>query len=227
MPPNLDRIAWHHQPIETVAVVVCRSGNGTHAGIAYRGEDGLPRLLHLAWHLALFDDDFQFARNDYLSVIPNLRRADAIALAGYCRRIFRVNNAGGQRVPYNLEYEPGTGFDPDTGDLVLPKGATGMSCSTFVVHVFRSSGNPLIEATGWPADRPGDRERQEELVRMLENHPAPHYRGQGARVRSQIGCPRIRPEDVGGACLEDRLPAGFDQCDLNGRMILAALNVIG
>src|SRR5437762_521119 len=143
MPPNLDRIAWPHRPIEAVAVVVCCSGNGTHTGIAFRGEEGFPRLLHLAWHLALFNDDFQAARDDYLCAVPNLRRADAIALAGYCRRIFRVNNAGGQRIPYNLEYEPGMGFDPDTGDLVLPAGATGMSCTTFVVHVFRSSGNPL------------------------------------------------------------------------------------
>jgi hypothetical protein len=37
----------------------------------------------------------------------------------------------------------------------------------------------------------------------------------------------VRPEDVGGACLEDVLPARFEQCDLNGRMILAALAVIG
>jgi hypothetical protein len=224
MPPNLDRVAFPPRPIDTVAVAACRSGNGTHVGVAYRGPDGAARLLHLAFHLDLRDDDFRRVRPRYVCVVPNLHQADLVALAGYCRRIFLMNSAG--RIPYNLAYEPETGFDPDTGDLVLPGTATGMSCSTFVLHLFRSSGNPLLDVTGWPAGRPGDRERQEELVRWMEATPSPAYQAQASRIRGQIGCPRVRSEDVAGGCLEDELPARFEQCDPNGRAILAMLAVI-
>src|SRR3954453_20944610 len=109
MPPNPNRILFLSQPIDTVAVVVCRSGNGTHAGVAYRGPEESSRLLHLAFHLDLRDNDFDRVRSRFVCVGPNLRRADLVALAGYCRRIFRINSAG--RVPYNLAYEPGTTFD--------------------------------------------------------------------------------------------------------------------
>jgi hypothetical protein len=224
MPPDPKRILLLPHPVDSVAVVVCRSGNGTHAGVAYRGPDGAARLLHLAFHLDLRDNDFDRVRSRFVCVVPNLRRADLVALAGYCRRIFLTNSAG--RIPYNLAYEPGTTFDPDTGDLILPSDGTGMSCATFVVHLFRSAGNPLIDLTNWPADRAGDREPQEELVRMMQTDPSPIYQAQAARIRSQIGCPRVRPEDVAGGCLEDVLPAGFEQCDSNGREILALLEVI-
>jgi hypothetical protein len=224
MPPNLDRVVSLPRPIDTLAVVVCRSGNGTHAGVAYRGADGSTRLLHLAFHLDLRDDDFERYRPRYVCVVPNLHRADLVALAGYCRRIYLRNAVGG--IPYNLAYEPGTTLDPDTGDLVLPETGTGMSCSTFIVHFFHSSGNRILDVTGWPASRPGDTERQEELVRWMEANPAPAFQTQAARIRGQIGCPRIRPEDVAGGCMEDVLPARFDDCDSNGRGILAMLAVI-
>ena len=224
MPPNLERVAFLGTLIEAVAVVVCRSGEGTHAGVAYRGPDGTPRLLHLAFHLDLRDDDFAIWRARYVCVVPNLRQPDLVALAGYCRRIQTVNSAGG--IPYNLEYEPGTRFDPDTGDCVLAEGGTGMSCATFVVHLFRSSANPIVDVKGWQVREPEDSQRQAQFVRAMEQNPSPAFQAQAARIRGQIGCPRVRPEDVAGGCLEDTLPAPFEWCDANGRCVLAMLRVI-
>jgi hypothetical protein len=45
----------------------------------------------------------------------------------------------------------------------------------------------------------------------------------GIIFRDADGGPRIRPQEVAGACLEDVLPATFSQCSSNGEYILAML----
>lgn len=222
MAPSLTRIVSPTGEIDHVAVFASR-GVCMHAGIVYRAESSL-RLLHHAFHLDLRDDELRPGTRSFVCVVPNLMRDDRVALAGYCRRIFLVNSRNGG-IPYNLELEAGTDFDPDTGELILPASATGMTCATFVLHVFRSAGNPLIDPIGWPkaADRPGDLEMQQSFVRILEENPSPAYQAQAGRIRHQIGCPRIRPEDVAGACLEDSLPSQFCHCDPNGRLIVAVV----
>ncbi len=222
MAARLERVAFHSSPIDTVAVAARLTRTGTHVGVAYRGPEGTEQFLHFCFHLDLENEDFAPSRSRYVCVVPNLHRAELVALAGFCRRVYRANARG--VIPYNLAYEAGTMLDPDTGDLVIAENGTGMTCATFVVHLFRSLGIPIIDMTDWPAGRPGDRERQEELVRMLATHPSPEYMAHAARIRGQIGCPRVRPEEVAGACLEDVLPAAFEQCESNGRTILTMLH---
>lgn len=225
MPPNWSRITPPTDGIDDLAVFVRKTQDGTHAGIVYRGSDGTLRLLHQAFHLNLRDDEFVERRGRFVCVVPSLLHDELVALAGYCRRIYLVNSSRGG-IPYNLELELNEGFDPVTGDLVMPGSATGMSCATFVVHVFRSAGNEIVDPTDWPraTARAGDVERQEQLIRMMEQNPSPEYQRQADRIRSQRGCPRIRPEDVAGACLEDSLPARFAQCDRNGRLLLGVID---
>lgn len=223
MPANLQRIvdSYHSGEEIILAVTVSRTATGTHAGIAYRSENGTYRLLHFAWHHDLKEGGFDFTRSGSVCVIPSLLRPDAVALAGYCRRIVRLN-VGRGTIPYNLRYDEGTGFDPETGDLILPATATGMSCGTFVLHVFRSSGNRILDATGWPPARPEDLDQQRRFIQMLRDEG---YGDHANRLEVEdLGCPRIRPEEVAGACLEDGLadqPATFRQCEPNGRLLLA------
>ena len=51
----------------------------------------------------------------------------------------------------------------------------------------------------------------------------PRYPDHAALIERDIGCPRIRPEEVAGACLEDVLPAGFDRCESNGHFLVGLL----
>ncbi len=192
---------------------------GPHAAIIYRSSDGRPRRLHLAGlgHCASVDEDRAFAHDGHICVGTNLQRDDAVALAGYCRRIYKAN-ARHRQIPYNLRYDPGTRFDPDTGELVLGETATGLTCATFVVHVFSSSANPILDGSGWPS-------RQKDLVRQrfLVESMRPNYPVQASLIEQEIGCPRIRPEEVVGACLEEDLPADFDRCEANGYFVAGLL----
>jgi hypothetical protein len=220
MPANPSRIVGHNRMPEFLGVAV---GPGPHAGVVYRGRDAVMRLLHFAFHRNLRgDDEYSTCMGLWLCVQLNVLRSEQVAIAGYCRLVFEVN-ASRRNIPYNLRYEVGTGFDPDTGELILPAGATGMSCATFVVHLFRSAGSPILDAANWPAERPGDRERQERLVAMLRNHRNVETQVHAEVVASQIGCPRISPEDVVSACLEDDLPAVFQQCETNARLIATVI----
>jgi hypothetical protein len=62
------------------------------------------------------------------------------------------------------------------------------------------------------------------LVNSMARSPDPEVCRQAAQIRSQIGkAPRVRPEEVAGACLEEPLPASgvdFVQCEENGRKVL-------
>jgi hypothetical protein len=198
--------------------------DGPHAAIVYRSAEGPLKILHLAWHRDLREGDFASQHERYICVRPNLERDDSVALAGYCRRIFK-GSARHNGIPYNLRYDLETRFDPDTGDLILPSEASGLNCATFVVQVFRSSGNPILDGTSWPPPRPKDIERQRLLVDFMRSNPDSRHRNpeQADIMSREIGCPRIRPEEVAGACLEDDLPARFDKCEANGHFLAGLL----
>jgi hypothetical protein len=233
MPANRRRIVNPSDSVRHLAVAACRTEHGTHVGIVYR-EGTERKLLHFAFHHCLVEQDFKKFRHRYVSVEPALTDPELIAFAGLCREIYRQFQAH-QRMPYNLQNDQ-SGFDPSTLDFVMPMGSTGISCATFVLKTFSSPGPPvgvwLLDASGWQASRPGDREMQEYYVKTLRNMPdstgGPAYaadcRAQADRIESEIGCPRIRPEEVAGACLEDELPATFRQCERNGRLILKELD---
>lgn len=222
------RIAHRAGPTPTVVVGACRSGTGTHAAIAYYSMSPVPamRLLHLAWHRDLRDEEFAEHGGEYSWVSLGLEHAEEVALAAYCRLVSR--NEERENITYALRYDDTVTFDPITGEVILPSGATGMSCSTFVAHLLRSFGIQLLDMSSWRMDRPGDRERQQQLVAWLSSHYDADYRAQAVRITPQIGCARVRPEDVVGACLfwtEER-SANYADCEVGGRVILALLDHI-
>jgi hypothetical protein len=62
-------------------------------------------------------------------------------------------------------------------------------------------------------------------VDLLKSSSDPLTRAQGQQNERFIGMvPRIRPEEVAGAPLEDVLPACFAQCEENGRWVVSQLS---
>jgi hypothetical protein len=182
----------------------------------------------LPWHL---DSLEQESRKLYCAAAYGLRlhhlptdgiiRIGSKAIAGLFRRISTLHSSRNE-IPYNILPESGAGFDKDTLDFIAGPHGEGFSCATFVVHAFRSIEHPILNTDGWPCGRPGDRERQQELIQMLRKEGYTDWADQVER--NELGCPRIAPEEVAGACLEDGLPAAFQQCEPNGRLLLAVLD---
>lgn len=207
-------------PTDWIAVAIqqvqphCRM----HAGLLYRDANDDWWYLHFAFHEILKTVEYT-ADGTTSCATTKIDEADQVFLAAFCGRVSTAWQ--NQEIPYNLKYDPDVRFDPTTGAVSFGPNSTGLNCATFVLAVFRSAGNPLIDATGWPADRPGDRERQTQYVEFLRQRDVDH----ADVVEAEIGTPRIRPEEAAGACLEDDLPAGFAQCEPNGRYVLQEMAV--
>ncbi len=108
-----------------------------------------------------------------------------------------------------------------SGDLVLTRDGNGLNCSNFVLVVFLMEGISLIDFTTWQ-ERPEDADWHSYLVDQLEHYGASS--DHVAVVRSEIGCARVRPEEVAGACLEAVLPTTFEQCRANGRRLIQVVD---
>lgn len=229
MTANLERVCHKNNPVQFIAVAVCKTDSiNTHAGIVYRHDGDKLRLLHFAWHHKLIEEDFIKWQDLYVCVDPNLLRADKVALCGLCKRIY-TSEKNRNSIPYTLALDGRVQIHPVTKDFILPSEGVGVNCATFVVHVFDSAKNPLLVTEGWPLakDRPGDKERQQTLVDFLSNSLNESEREQAKLIASDVGnCFRIRPEEVAGACLEDKLPANYASCEPNGIRILELLNSI-
>ena len=100
--------------------------------------------------------------------------------------------------------------------MALSMEGKGLNCSTFVLTIFHEAGPTLVNFAGWPK-RASDRAWHQHLVKLLRPLvPAWYFK----KVVKDIGCARVRPEEVAGACLEDDLPTSFPPCEANGRHVL-------
>jgi hypothetical protein len=220
-----DRVILDMQAIPVLAIGICRTRHGnTHTGVAYRNAKRKLRFFHQAFHHVTRDGDIALESEQmggpFFSVIPSVEEDRARAIAGFWEFL-----AGrGEQIGYALRDDPDALFDPNTGILVLSDGK-GLSCSTFVLALFRSVRFPLIDTTGWPTDRPGDREAQEQLVLFLQQHcdNVEHVEA----VRQEIGCERVRPEEIAGAGLSRKLPVRHAEAEDAGLFIRGGLHILG
>lgn len=212
---NASRFTFDGSKTPWVSVGIERTGDCTaHAGLLYRDTGGNLHFLHLAWHRILRHEAYSGA---FGCAIPVLDSADELFLSGFCGRIWRAIQH--DKIPFGLRHDPDVRFDLATGEVRFPVGATGLNCANMVLAVFRSSGNTLLDPSGWRTDRAEDHKVQQEQVDLLLSR-TPDEQAQGRVLQSDVGrVARIRPEEAAGACLEDSYPAAFTECEANGQFI--------
>jgi hypothetical protein len=222
---DINRFNLSGKSVGNLGVAICLNPFphcNTHVGIIYRDARERLWVVHLAWHKTLrnniLEDDFSVAT-------PNLDPLEEPYLAEYCAKVGR-SSRNHRNIPFNLRYDPDTQFDED-GHLRLSPSGTGLNCATFVVTVFRSAGRPLVQPDTWLI-REGQERRIDEAVHQryvasLSQDPDPDRQKQAKIIQPEIGCFRIRPHEVAGACLESILPATFSQCGPNGEYVLEML----
>lgn len=217
-----ERFHYSCRHVPALAVFVMRTNGGTHTGILHRNR-GVLWVLDLLWHERLRSSP---CRDDYACVVPDLEPEEMNDVTGMCRLIDRRHQEraamGGFLVPYAFRHNHNTKFSAVTGELMLGDGV-GLSCSTFVLTVFESSKVPLVDLTGWPA-RSEDQAQQARLLRMMQagipRFAPPASPEHIDRVRSDLPCVRVRPEEVAASAMAVRLPANFERAEKGGRWIM-------
>ncbi len=192
------------RPEDQVGIAVTRVRTRDHIGLFYRGlrataESPPPvRQFHLAWHFDLKNEpvDELFS----LWVDPAVGRR-AKHLAAYCRLVWAQNEDG--RLAYAFTTPVGA---LTTEGSFTDSGRLGLTCASFVLAIFHHAGLPLIRYDEWP-EREDDVLWQGEIAQMLQAKGASKTHLE--TVRSQIGCVRYRPVEVGAAGLAAERPASF------------------
>lgn len=197
------------EPSGPAVVMVVHGDVGLHVGIALTVDGEAAVFVHLAWHLAL---RVEAIPDPQWWVVPRMTRA---ALAAVAQLGALVAERPG-RLPYALEHQ-GARFTAD-GALDLG-GRHGLTCASFVAVLFESVNAPLIELSTWherdPARKAEDDTAQQRLVDALAvRHPT-----QAALVQREVGCPRIRPEEIAAASGIAPQPVAFDRAEAGGRVV--------
>ncbi len=213
---DFTRFTFDPTEVNQLAVGLIRTSPCTaHAGIAYRNAAGVLRFLHFANHEMLRDDR---CSGNYTFAVPLLKEEDMEYLAGFCARVFRANQSG--KLPYSFEFDPNLGFNRTTG-LVIFNHNGGLTCSTFVVALFRSAGNPLVQPITWPRQADlADIAARTYILEMWRNTGKPRLVARAEEIGSTIQTMRISPEQVAGACLQKNLPTGYYRAQKNGKQVL-------
>lgn len=190
----MNQPAWLHfradapiDQLQSVGVAISTTGPGRwHTGIVHGSRDKEILLLHLAWHHRLCNEP----------------PGDEIAWIQLQLPALRLRSIAA--FPYAFRYEE-TSFAPD-GQLRLGGTEHGLTCATFVLALLRATGVELLDVSTWPT-RPDDTAWHAEVLALLQRHGAsPDHI---ARVRSEVGCARFRPQEVAGACSGGAFPTSF------------------
>lgn len=191
-----------------------------HTGLIYRGVAGVLRMADMAWHETFRDQEYDLKWGYYCAVPPFEDPVLEQAFADYCAHVATAMTL--EKPPYNMLSLGSPVFD-SRGIWISRDPDRGMNCSSFVIAVFASFNMPLVNVTTWPIGLPEDVQEQTALVQIMLSTNNPSDRAQALKISPQIGkYPRIRPEEVAGACLEDASARPIDHapCAANGIRVL-------
>lgn len=152
-------------------------------------------------------------------VHPAIDDIDLASLAGFCSLL----NAKCPKLPYGLRF--GTSSFDDSGRFVAGPNETGLTCATFVIAIFEWAGVPLIDISTWQA-RAEDEQAQRALVEVLRGSrdATPEHI---VAVEREIGCIRVRPEEVAASSTLPERPLNFADAARIGAEVLAEFRALG
>jgi hypothetical protein len=172
--------------------------------------------LHLAFHHRLCDEPW--ASTPAKWVVPAY--ADPTHSVRTLAALLARRHEDGQ-VPYALD-PANASIDPANGEVRLRE-SLGLTCSTFVVRLFEGARVPLVVESSWQtrtdARREEDLNAQTRLVSYLRKYDEAHAQA----VAAQVGCTRIRAEEVAAASGLPGQPKHFAEVEAPGRQLLDRL----
>jgi hypothetical protein len=186
--------------INEVAVAITATGSDQrHVGIFHKDDAGRVMLLHLAWHFDLRNSE---PKPYYAWVELPIHSARARQVAARCRQIFRANPRG---LPYAFS-PPNDCFDEKQSTYLFGPTRHGLTCATFVIAVFQTTGIRLVLDETWPVTRADDEVWKQKIITALQKSATPEHI---EFIQAEAGSTRFRPEEVAGAAANSSIPVSF------------------
>jgi len=205
-----DVVPFANQP-EVAAAIISRDPNNNllHTGIYFKTAENRVCILHLGWENSVLTAG-HWRQGRRLWAAPPVAQERLDGIAARCELIldgFRESRT----FPYGFGY-PDAEIDRTTGRCVSGEGARGLTCSTFVLAVFKTQGILLIDEANWPTRKRADLRFVRFVRRIVARGPSPkiHLRIVRRLERGvQKGRIRFRPEEI-IAAMRFTMPATFD-----------------
>lgn len=205
-------------PEPTTAVTISRGAVGAHIGIRYATSDG-SRHLHLAFHHDLRDEGWADADAQWIAPGFSDPLGMVRTLAALVGNLYRD---GQVPVPYALR-PANAAFNSSTGTILL-NDSIGLTCSTFVLRLFASAHVSLVDEPSWDTGRSPSRVEEDNAAqRQLVEYLRKSYKQHADAVESEIGCTRIRAEEVAAASNSQNPPVKFEDVQRAASQLLAQL----
>lgn len=182
-----------------LGVFLQRTGqNSFHTGVFCKYDKEV-RIVELA-----FDHLLQDTRGDILNDkerytikndIPLAIQLDLNGAFRYAVKEFKND------IPYGLTYH-GTKIIKDNNTVIYEGKDYGLTCSTFIMAVFKGLDQDLININEWD-EREEDKDVHKKLVQILKEKGVQNIE----KLENDIGCARFRPEEVTAASSFEDIPA--------------------
>jgi hypothetical protein len=209
---DLFRFSGSHIP--QAAILIRRTDLGTHTGVIYRDESGGLRLLdfRLGGEIVNLPWDGRHAH-----VLLSADEDALENLASLCRVIARRYSSHNPEHLFGFKRNPSAVVRPN-GELYLGD-SVGATCASFVLIVLDTAKIELVvSGPDWPHRPHTDDARHAALLPALQQlYQDPAYID---RVRAELPCPRVAPEEVAGAAVCPTPPADQAFAERAARWIL-------
>lgn len=205
------------EEVSYVAIAICRTRpNRYHAGILYKDQDNC-HLLHVPGDMTIQRDP---PETRYIWIAPSIHPARLPQIAAYCRLVWNENENNG--IPYAFS-DPRDSFDSITGKFLSSENKIGLTCASFVLAIFFSTGFQLVDFNSWQK-RDDDEEAFTELANYIESKKDVYKLDDEfiKNMRNEIKNFRYRPEEVAGAGMafkSDTKSIGFEEAIKYGEYI--------
>ncbi len=208
---------------DQVAIAFTRGAFGTgHLGIAFHSAHDGPKVTHLAWHQQLQVDTIpQEVQGCWACATVTLPPSASKQLVAVVRAVSKKK----PQINYGLAAIAAKGSFSANGSYKPPRGSDGLTCTTFVVEVFRAASIPLVNYQNWPSD-PANVAWGESVCTELARRGASQEHVDA--VRKNIGGLRVRPYEAVGAALlpPNQRPAVHADVQVGAASADTALNTI-
>ena len=212
-------------PAGPAGVIAHVSPVGAHVGLAFADDVGV-FVIDQAWHFQTRCQEFDaFVESSPVPVLwsrPGFDNDSAEDLATIARLVARrlVDN----QLPYALALRDAHMDEDGVIDL---RASLGLSCSSFLVVMFRAARVPLLDLTTWEAQRTEARRSEDSAAQTrIVEFLRPRHREHAQRVEAEVGCTRIRAEEVAAGSTFEQRPVTLRDTEARARVLLTLLNFV-